>query len=883
MNMLKRWLLSLCLAAMAIAATASSVSAETLMMPNRDALKGSSVVVWGVTTFPGATTYTIDFGDGNVTPSAPVIDRSYIALDHTYAASGNYTATLTATDGTTTETATVKLQVFDPATLTADGLRGININNAIQDGLRWLWTAQSNRPGNFPNGVGTDWGGGWPQSWAALIVLAFENHGYQLPNDNSAPTGLYEKYVVRRGLNYIIDNLKTRSLNVESHGDPCVGAGIEAAPCTGLYTGNPGFFGGEDHTGYMTPLAILPIAASGALNRNVAEISGGGSGGYVVGKTYGEILQRLANTVVWGQIDDCSGRGGWTYELTSGCGSGDGSTVGWGVLSLFDASAAGATVPNFVKTEVGYLLNNNMLNDDGSFDYSSDGTASGYNSVGIEKGGVGLQALFFAGQTAPFAAGSQGDKVVKYISDRWSSGRLGNDSNWGCQVGSQHNMGCAYSMFNIFKGLKLQGITTLPGVTRPAGPGSQPAGDWYADQQDWLVANQTSGNTTGGGYWGTMVFSCCAGDTVAQAAIAELILSPVALVLPDELKFSTVGLTPPTASGPTGGQHTVTAKAEATGGAPVPGATVTFKVLSGPNAGVTGSNTTGSNGEATFTYTSNGTPGTDTIQSYIGTLSSNTVTMTWLPPDADGDGHNDDVDNCPTTPNADQADNDGDGLGDACDPDDDNDGFLDPTDNCPLVAGTAQGCPDQDGDGVADQNDNCVATPNANQADNDGDGQGDACDPDDDNDGLPDPVDPRPFIPNEAPSCSAAAPSVSIIWPPNHQLVDVTLAGITDADGDPLTYTVVSIYQDEPTNTVGDGNTPIDGYGVGTATAQVRAERSGTPKVPGDGRVYHIKYTVTDTLGTSCTATVKVGVPHDQGQRRVPVDGGAIYKSTGGM
>ena len=49
---------------------------------------------------------------------------------------------------------------------------------------------------------------------------------------------------------------------------------------------------------------------------------------------------------------------------------------------------------------------------------------------------------------------------------------------------------------------------------------------------------------------------------------------------------------------------------------------------------------------------------------------------------------------------SDQADNDGDGAGDACDPDDDNDGVLDGADNCPLVVNPGQ--TDTDGDGAGD-------------------------------------------------------------------------------------------------------------------------------------------------------------------------------------
>ncbi len=128
--------------------------------------------------------------------------------------------------------------------------------------------------------------------------------------------------------------------------------------------------------------------------------------------------------------------------------------------------------------------------------------------------------------------------------------------------------------------------------------------------------------------------------------------------------------------------------------------------------------------------------------------------------DGDGDGVLDVSDNCPDTPNPEQADTDGDGTGDACDPDDDEDGVVDELDNCPFSVNPEQGdadgdgagdvCDDDlDGDGVLNEEDNCPASPNPDQTDTDGDGAGDECDDNDDNDQFPDGADNCPTVAND--------------------------------------------------------------------------------------------------------------------------------------
>ena len=110
------------------------------------------------------------------------------------------------------------------------------------------------------------------------------------------------------------------------------------------------------------------------------------------------------------------------------------------------------------------------------------------------------------------------------------------------------------------------------------------------------------------------------------------------------------------------------------------------------------------------------------------------------------------------------------------------------------------------------------------------------------------------------PTVSALTVDTSVLWPPNHQLIPITV-DYSSADNCGAVTCVLSATSNEPDNGLGDGDTANDIQIVDAHHLLLRAERSGK----GDGRIYTIKVTCTDAAGNSVvSAPVTVVVPHSR-------------------
>lgn len=113
----------------------------------------------------------------------------------------------------------------------------------------------------------------------------------------------------------------------------------------------------------------------------------------------------------------------------------------------------------------------------------------------------------------------------------------------------------------------------------------------------------------------------------------------------------------------------------------------------------------------------------------------------------------------------------------------------------------------------------------------------------------------------------------AVLWPPNHDLRDVTATVIATDDSGEVSVVLESIVSDEADDEPGsgDGKTTGDIRDAAPGTFDVefllRAERSSA----GDGRTYTVTYRATDPSGNAATASATVTVPRQRAGLDDPV------------
>jgi len=426
---------------------------------------GRSMIVWGNVnggTAPYA--YQWDFGDGTAPVSGAVTNAKYIAVNHTYTTQGPKLAVLTVTDGgAVSDVDTVEIEV-------APRTSEVEINAAIESGLRWLYLQQT--AGGYWNESQ-----GYPTAATATAVLAFENQGHLPTNDINKD--IYAEYV-QAGLNYITSRLAPIAVPVQAHGNP-----EEVVPGNGDANGL-GIFPNSGRSTYEVGMVMMALVASRAPDR----IATTGPAN-VIGRSYRDIVVDMVDFCAWAQTDANWGRGGWRYSPNSG--DADNSVSQWPTIGLEAAESDwGISAPGFVKTELLYWIAASQYSGgywDGAFPY----TPGSFSYSGIATSGAGICELSYAGISKN---DTRYTRALDFFARQWNT------------VGGNH-FGYYYGMYAIAKGFRTA-VDDADHLSEITCLGAGCSINWYTDYATWLVNNQAASGQWVTGWWSYQTDHCFA-------------------------------------------------------------------------------------------------------------------------------------------------------------------------------------------------------------------------------------------------------------------------------------------------------------------------------------------------------------------------------------
>jgi len=438
-----------------------------------------------------ALVYTWTFGDGTDAEIGNVTDARYINATHTYYAPGTYTAALTVNGGGDTDSDQVAIMVRDRSAVT-DTLP-IDVNIAIERGLRWLYLNQDEETGAW-----TPWGN--PVAKTSEAVLAFEVQDHFPENDPDSD--IYAE-TVQRGLDYLLAGARTVGIESQLAGDPDANEnGVGVAVC--------------GHGG-MYEAAMFTSALAGSWAPNHVVVSGPLSGW-----TYAEVMQDAVDFLAYAQTDAGDQRGGWRYSPNAH--NSDNSVSQWPVLGFLGAKLweEDVTVPAFVADELEHWV---------EFIQSDDG-GSGYGGPGLSnvaRTGALLIEMEYVGDAAETP---RVQRAIEFLGSHWYD-EPGEPPG---SAGSGGNKGNLYAMYAVKKGFQVLNVDTVPVAGHPEGL------DWYRDYATWLIGEQTpegnwERNDVGDNH-----------DDYLTTAWAILILEPVLFPPPPAPTPTPTPTVPPTAT-----------------------------------------------------------------------------------------------------------------------------------------------------------------------------------------------------------------------------------------------------------------------------------------------------------------------------------------------
>jgi hypothetical protein len=322
---------------------------------------------------------------------------------------------------------------------------------SIDAGIDWLASVQN---------VDGSWGPSGSDQFGTtgLILVKLEDRAFELGYDGPFDPDYPFKGNVENGLNYLLPYASTVAITPQLAGDPDTdGDGV------GVYVSN---------RVYDSGVLMMAIAAGRDPTRVVAA-------GPLAGRTYGDVLQDMADWMAYAQTDTGNGRGGWYYSAVNGGSDADQSNAGYALLGLLYAQAPlygyESDIPGFVGAELEYWIDwvqNDVDGDVNGYDGGaaySPGWGQEYWINSLKTGNLLTQMAFVGDVPSDTRVQDALDYTGRHWNDDWVQG-------WGKSGSVQYQ-----ATYCLMKGFEATGIP-LDGVPAVV--------DWYQDMANEIVAEQ---------------------------------------------------------------------------------------------------------------------------------------------------------------------------------------------------------------------------------------------------------------------------------------------------------------------------------------------------------------------------------------------------------